>query len=52
MGANENIWCGGHTIGTVTSCEGCEACIRVDNRESEMFKLIVGLSQGYILDVA
>ena len=41
---------GGRNLKAVKSFyEGCEACVRVDNSESDMFKVKVGLRQGCVM---
>ena len=41
---------GGRTLGAVKSFyEGSKACVRVDNKESEMFEVNVGLRQGCVM---
>ena len=41
---------GGRNLEAVKSFyEGCEACVRVENEESEMFKVNVGLRQGCVM---
>lgn len=40
---------GGHTLGALNTYDGCEACVRVDNEEREMFQVNVGVPQGCVM---